>query len=475
MPIGSKKTQGGHAAGHPTAAVLPVYAATTTNNEKTVIREELQTIACWRLNDVRFDFGSSFVGSEAQPEFENLRMVCDAYPGAPLTVYGHADPIGDDEFNKILSGRRAEAIYAVITHDVARWEKLYSNPPGGDYWGLKHTQMMLTALGYDPGTTSGSATSQSTDAIRRFQDANALTADGAAGPMTRGKLFEKYFLFLFPRKLEKSAFLGQGQDSSGKADYQGCGEFNPAMVFSQSEAAEFVRTGNYTLRNEENGVNRRVLVLFFRPGTFVRPDKWPCPRATEGTSSCRKRLWSDGEFRRSQQTERRDFPTISNTFACRFYHRLTENSPCEGIESPLVAVEIFLEVPQDNDGVTDDFELLSTDGSYRHTLPRSAAVAQTATRCILIFTEVVVGLSYTLNHYPVLNVKSVIFDAVPFELLDDLGGAPGNPRVVLPAKYAGEPKPKLPTSDPLIVDNPVDEQTPHERYEDPHTSNTAME
>ena len=96
-------------------------------------------------------------------------------------------------------------------------------------------------------------------------------------------------------------------------------------------------------------------------------------------------------------------------------------------------------------------------------------------RCVLIFTEVVVGLSYTLNHYPVLNVKSVIFDAVPFELLDDLGGAPGNPRVVLPAKYAGEPKPKLPTSDPLIVHDPVDEQTPHERYEDPHTSNTAME
>ena len=69
----------------------------------------------------------------------------------------------------------------------------------------------------------------------------------------------------------------------------------------------------------------------------------------------------------------------------------------------------------------------------------------------------------------------MIFDAVPFELLDDLVGAPGNPRVVLPAKYAGEPKPKLPMSDPLIVHDPVHEQTPHERYEDPHTSNTAME
>jgi len=256
MAIGETKTTGGHAAGHPSARAYPVHAATATKSEKTVIREELVTVACWRLNDVRFDFGSSFIGPEAQPEFENLRMVVDAYPGAPMSVFGHADPIGDDAFNKVLSGRRAEAIYGVMTHDVARWEKLYSNPPGGDYWSLKHTQIMLRAVGFDPGNTDGAATGTSTAAIRAFQEANGLTADGAAGSGTRVKLFEKYFQYLFPKRVEKQAFLGRGADASGKGDIQGCGEFNPAMVFSQSEAQALAASGDTEARNGDDGVNR---------------------------------------------------------------------------------------------------------------------------------------------------------------------------------------------------------------------------
>lgn len=461
MGLPSKKTEGGHSASHPTRSELPVHAATSTKSERTVIREELTTVACWRLNDVRFDFGSSFVGPAAAPEFDSLHLVCQAHPGAPLAVFGHADPIGDDEFNKLLSGRRAEAIYAILIGDTARWEKLYVNPLGGDCWGSKHIQIILGALGY----TSGDS-----NAIREFQQANGLSADGVAGSGTRAKLFEKYFAFLFPNKLAKSAFLARGADASGKGDYQGCGEFNPAMVFSQAEAAAFDSTGDTTARNEQNGVNRRVIVLFFRPGTVVPPDKWPCPRATEGASGCRKRLWSDGEFRRSQQATHREFATTSDTFACRFYHRLTADSPCEGIESPLVAIEIFIDVPRDNDGVQDEFELSSTDGTYRQTLPRDAATERTPRRCVLIYTDVIVGLSYTLIHRPARKIKCVIFENIPFESLDDLGLVPGNPRVVVPGKYAGEPKPELKTRDPLILDSPIDSDTPHIRYEDPHTA-----
>jgi outer membrane protein OmpA-like peptidoglycan-associated protein len=154
MGLPSKKTEGGHSASHPSRGALPVHAATSTKSERTVIREELTTVACWRLNDVRFDFGSSFVGPAAAPEFDSLHLVCQAHPGAPLAVFGHADPIGDDEFNKLLSGRRAEAIYAILTGDFARWEKLYANPLGGDYWGSKHIQIILGALGYTSGDSN---------------------------------------------------------------------------------------------------------------------------------------------------------------------------------------------------------------------------------------------------------------------------------------------------------------------------------
>src|SRR5262249_209529 len=57
--------------------------------------------------------------------------------------------------------------------------------------------------------------------------------------------------------------------------------------------------------------------------------RWPCPRAKEGTTGCRKRFWSDGESRRSSQSEQRTFDESQDTFACRFYHRLTSRSPCE--------------------------------------------------------------------------------------------------------------------------------------------------
>ena len=138
---------------------------------------------------------------------------------------------------------------------------------------------MLLAVGHNPGGTGGQPTAQSTKAIKDFQGANGLTPDGAAGPATRAVLSEKYMTFLFPAKLDKSEFLGKGADAGGRADFQGCGEFNPAMVFSQSEAAAFSQSANQTKRNEENSVNRRVLVLFFRAGTVVPVDKWPCRRA----------------------------------------------------------------------------------------------------------------------------------------------------------------------------------------------------
>jgi hypothetical protein len=52
---------GGYAASHPVAPLLPILVAPSTRVERNVIRQELVTVACWRLNDLRFDFDSSFV------------------------------------------------------------------------------------------------------------------------------------------------------------------------------------------------------------------------------------------------------------------------------------------------------------------------------------------------------------------------------------------------------------------------------
>lgn len=319
MAYGEKDMGGGRAASHATSTSLPVYAATSTGGEKTVIKEELKTVDCWRLDDVRFKFGSAFVKPESKAELEELKVIRDANVGAPLSVFGHADPVGDEEFNKTLSGWRAEAVYAVLVREPARWERIWAS----DGWGQTEIDVMLKA-------TAGGGT----PTVQAFQTANGLPADGAAGPQTRATLFAKYMEYLFPQKLEKTEFLGKGADAGGKGDFQGCGEFNPAMLFSTGELSAFASSGDTSTKNRQNGVNRRVMVLFFRPGTTAAGDQWPCPRASEGTAGCRKRFWSDEAVRRSNQANHREFVTTKDTFGCRFYHRLVEVSSCE---APAVA------------------------------------------------------------------------------------------------------------------------------------------
>ncbi|MBI2685631.1 MAG: peptidoglycan-binding protein [Acidobacteria bacterium] len=336
MP-GTDTEAGGLSAAHPELVELPILAAPATKGEKNTIRMELIPIACWKIHDVRFEFGSSFVLPDAKPEFVELEALRKAHPGAPLSLFGHADPVGDDAFNKKLSGHRAESIYAVLLHDTARWEKLYTTAGANEGWGLGSVQQMLATLGFFGGPVTGTSSPNSTAAIKDFQSKNGVTPSGSADQATRAKLFAAYMAFLWPTALAKTDFLGEGADAGGKAAMQGCSEFNPAMVFSKSEVASLAKPD----RDGQNSVNRRVLGLLFRPGSKVPVNKWPCPRVSEDAGGCKKRFWSDGEKRRANGDARREFKTTKDTFACRFYQRMVETSPCEVIP-PVVPIELKL-------------------------------------------------------------------------------------------------------------------------------------
>lgn len=328
---------GGVTADHPAAALLPVLVSPSTADKgKNTIRMELIPVGCWKLDDVRFAFGSTFLLPSTKREFSELSALLKKHPKAPLSVFGHADPVGDEAFNKALSGRRAESVYAVLIRDTDRWEQLYQDGGSSEGWSTRSIQEMLTALGHDPGPIDGVSGPKTKAGVESFQRAaGGLTVDGAAGPLTRAKLFAAYMDFLSADKLSKADFFGQGKDAGGKGDYQGCGEFNPAMVFSQAES----QSQSTEERNRENSTNRRVLILLFRPGT-PPSDKWPCPRASEGAGGCQKRLWSDANVRRNPQAARRKFADTLDTFGCRFYHRLTVASPCEGVMPPPPAVTV---------------------------------------------------------------------------------------------------------------------------------------
>lgn len=350
---------------HPSAAALPVIAAPgeTGGKIRNTIRMDLISIACWRMDDTGFEFGSSFVRSDTKDDFAALAKLRDQYPGAPMSIFGHADPVGDDAFNKQLSGRRAQSIYAVLVRDTGIWETLYQAAGSAEGWGQGSITHMLTALGYN--TAAGYA-----DTVKQFQQDHALQpVDGIAGKDTRARLFAAYMDYLSPAKWAKSDFLGAGADTGGKGDYQGCGEFNPQRVFSQEEEQRFLQAEHKAERNELNAINRRVVIFLFRPGTVVTPAKWPCPRTTEGTAGCVKRQWSNGATRRSAQAGRREFGESQDTFACRFYHRLAEVSPCEGVEPRLVELIIPLEEDLDDDPYEPDrVRLRQLDGGYQSEL-----------------------------------------------------------------------------------------------------------
>lgn len=326
-------SDGGVTAPHPEASPFEVLAAPTTADDANRVRIRLIPIACWKIEDIRFAFDSSFVTPDAAAEMQALKDLRDAHSQAgtaadtsgepptlypPLTIFGHADPVGPavdpDGYNKSLSGRRATVIYAllIVNSDPTTAVNLWRQVASTENWGAQQQQMMQGAV-------------------------PAGTADS--------DLYETYMKQLCPQELALTPqdFLSSGTDSKGK--YQGCSSFNPVLIFSQQKEDQFETAAQnqdqagIEARNAANAPNRRVMILLFRIGSVVDPTKWPCPRATEGITGCKKRFWgdgSDGDTRRTTRlpTDDRTFEATEDTFACRFYQRITDQSPCHKYQPP---------------------------------------------------------------------------------------------------------------------------------------------
>ena len=336
-------TGGGVTGDIPARTRLGFRVAPTTASFFNVIRDLLIPVACWRMDDVRFEFASSFIMPDAADEFAMLQVLRKAHTGAPLSLFGHADPVGEDEFNKRLSGRRATSVFAVLIRDAARWERLFSNRE--DRWGLRSLQIMLDRLGHAPGRTDGQPSPETDAAFGRFRPGGRNDAG------TRQALYLAYMdsicrdLSNQPFSLTTADFLARGADGDGRGDFQGCSEFNPVLMFSRAENDAFARTADKTTRDAENAPNRRVTGLLFRPGTRIDVGAWPCPAAEAPTARCRTRFFADQATRRTFQAARRTNEADRDTFACRFFDILNDNSSCEGATRRVAVQIIFQRFP----------------------------------------------------------------------------------------------------------------------------------
>lgn len=317
-------SEAGTVASHGLRAQAPLLLATSTGPEFNAVELDLRPVACLALRDTVFAFDSSFIQPQAGsvpvanllarlPELRVRHR--DAAGRLPfLSLFGHADPAGKDEYNKQLSGRRAKAVYGLLTHRVDLWQELHDAPHGGDDW-----------------RRNGAV-----DTMRR------VIGVGAAVP--RAQVFQQYMATLFPVPLEKTQFLGRGRDALGKADFQGCGELNPVLVFSQEQDRQFQPPAQHPARDQANQPNRRVLIYLFPAGVAPDVRRWPCPRASESSAGCQARLFLDGAQRRSPGAAERQFVRGEDTFACRFYARVAVDSPCEQGPTGTIRVRVVPEV-----------------------------------------------------------------------------------------------------------------------------------
>lgn len=324
--------------------VVAEHPAASEKSESPKIEVEAgkppKPLAIWTLEAVHFGFDSSFILPGAAGEIASLGSLLEQHPGAAAAVFGHADPVGKDDFNKTLSGRRAYATYCLLTKDSEGWLELAKGGEG-DKWDLRTTQTMLAHLDdseskpYYGGKIDGIAGSKTDAAIKNFQKAQGLKPDGNAGPKTDAELFPAYMASLGKSSLEAADFLGDPQDKKRQWACAGCGEFNPVLVFSKGDQDKFEKSGDAAARNARNAPNRRATVLLF-PASAKGPGKvdFPCPAWNEGADKCRKQFFQDADARRNPSDRERTWEKDKDTFACRFLAGIADEKTGPGGVTP---------------------------------------------------------------------------------------------------------------------------------------------
>lgn len=391
----------GLAATHPLDVDFPRAMATNQpgSSDHNSLRDFLVVVGCAMFPDVTFQFDSSLVGPEVRKATrrlaafreqlkapEGLRDANEPAVHPPLALFGHADPVGQFNYNSRLSARRALCIYGMLLRRVDIWEGLFSDKSvSGDVWSDPEFDTMLDEVGFEPELPK-----DSTDEAQRQQVKARLKA--SAGD--RARLFAAYMDAVCvqegddgndaPFVLQASDFLDRGESADHKAAVQGCGEFNPVLILSRAKQNAFEASGDKEGRDAANEPNRRVLCFMFKPGTRIVLDHWPCPiaRDAKADATCRKRLWHDADRRMAPdpnpdktQAKDRKFKDTTDTFGCRFYHAFAQNSPCEGtLKLWVLRLGFSDRLRQDENG--QDIEDEKGRNQLRHPLARRRYVLE---------------------------------------------------------------------------------------------------
>ena len=393
-------------------------------------------LAVWSLGAVHFGFDSSFILPSAAAKIAEFKDVIAKHQGAAVAVFGHADPVGEDDANKGLSGRRAFAVWCMLAKDPTGWTQLANS----DKWDLRTTQTMLTHLKdkasgapYYGGGIDGKTGPKTESAINAFRAdhslGNGTTLDGKA----KEGLYKAYMESVCEVTCKPEDFVGDPKDTKRQWACVGCSEFNPVLVFSKADDARFRNASDKTERNAKNAPNRRATVFLFPPGAKGPGNvEFPCPAWSDGVANCRKQFFEDADKRRNPSDAERTWEQDKDTFACRFYAELGEGGGSGGDPDgpgslpdydPGTAPEFVpgccgeypvpggsagarkLEILVHTDNDTEDeqrieFHLKSTSSTYTGTCKIAIAPGSGPTESRIAFDDAPTGESFRLEALP---------------------------------------------------------------------------
>lgn len=260
------------------------------------------------LQDVTFATDKSFVSPRNADALkgmvERIKEWKKEHPDGKMAIFGHTDAVGKEDYNKKLSERRANAIFALLVKDPDIWKGLYNE----EKWGLSSTQELLKFLGHDPGAIDGKDGPKTQAAVKAFQSKKGLPANGNADEKTREALN-----VAFMEACNKEALVPKDFDSIDGKPFAGCSEFNLAEKTQGACAA-----------------NRRVAVYLLKSNKNF-PIQYPCNQGDIGC--CKRQVGRKGERRTAG-------------FGCLFYDQLVLETAGPRDEA-VGTVRIGLPIPTD--------------------------------------------------------------------------------------------------------------------------------
>jgi outer membrane protein OmpA-like peptidoglycan-associated protein len=94
-------------------------------------------------SDITFDFARAEVRYEFMTHLRGLAQTLTRYPGTSIMIVGHADAIGSDAYNQVLSERRAFSVGDILRRYGVDYGRIATSGRGemepiasnGDEWG----------------------------------------------------------------------------------------------------------------------------------------------------------------------------------------------------------------------------------------------------------------------------------------------------------------------------------------------------